>query len=179
MPLMPNTRVAPEPEEEVNTHGADAEEGGQAAACGEAVAISGEVSQSPWKRATSEASATATSPAAPAVTFDAAGGATREVNDSVGTRQLSFNTLIQIKRAQSKFVELRLKPQVQQLPGMPLPPSLALMLSQRRPTDASPYEKCRDGTLRVFAYKRVSKCFTILAVLMCIAVVGWGLIIAW
>lgn len=62
---------------------------------------------------------------------------------------------------------------------MPAPAALQESLSHRAPADATCLELSRDSVLRVFVHPVVNKIFLVFAMIVIIAVVGWGLIISW
>ena len=99
-------------------------------------------------------------------------------SSSLRKKTVSFGTVITVHQARQRFMTF-LHPNTRQIPGIPVPASLAIALSEPPPDDATCYEASRDAVLRVFAHPTVSLLFTLLACLMCLLVVVFGLLIAW
>jgi len=66
----------------------------------------------------------------------------------------------------------------QAIPGLPMPPSLKHALSAA-PDDSSCFERARDTVLLFFAHKHVSLVLFGVAVVVSLAVVGFGVLICW
>ena len=80
----------------------------------------------------------------------------------------------------SPLESARLKPQLAPLPGMPVPAALSSSRYHKGPPDdANWLELLRDGVLNCFAAKRARRIFLMGSVLVLVAVLVWGAIVAW
>ena len=62
--------------------------------------------------------------------------------------------------------------------GMPKP-NLTGIADSGQPSDATCYERARDRVLAWFSRREVARVFLVLAVLMMLAIIGFGLLIVW
>lgn len=99
-------------------------------------------------------------------------------NADVGTLSSAWQHNLLMINAKKQIV-VRFRPEMRPIPGLPMPHAMLTVLCAGTPQDATCYERMRDRILDVFAHRRVNNIFTFVAILVTIAVCGFGLLIAW